>query len=270
MLDELFFKAGFEKKRVNFVFFGFVITFIGFLTSLLLFKGDSLATLLIITILLMPVLMRLFLKEEKIGRARKKLKNIFKNHRSVFETYFFLFLGIFFAFLILQLTTIYNQDFFANAFEFQSNWVMNNQEGFGIIQEDIGGVIVSSFIIDFLILLISFLFSFFYGSGGIFLIVAASSILSTLLIYLLRFFDTFFGFSLFLFVIFLLYVIPEIFVFIMASTAGGILSKAVIAEKITGKHFKNVLKDAVRLFVYAVGLLLIINALKFVLMAIFL
>ena len=148
MLDELFFKAGFEKKRMNFVFFGFVITFIGFLTSLLLFKGDSLATLLIITILLMPVLMRLFLKEERIGRARKKLKNIFKNHRSVFETYFFLFLGIFFAFLILQLTTIYNQDFFANTFEFQSNWVINNQESFGIIQDDIGGVIISSFVIE--------------------------------------------------------------------------------------------------------------------------
>ena len=270
MLDELFFKAGFEKKRMNFVLFGFVITFIGFLTSLLLFKGDSLATLLIITILLMPVLMRLFLKEERIGRSRKKLKNIFKNHKYVFEIYFFLFLGIFFAFLILQLTTIYNQDFFANAFEFQSNWVINNQESFGIIQDDISGVIISSFIVDFLILLVSFLFSFFYGSGGIFLIVAASSILSTLLIYLLRFFETFFGFSMFLLVIFLLYVVPEIFVFIMASTAGGILSKAVISEKITGKHFKNVLKDAVRLFVYAVILLLGINALKFILMISFL
>ena len=102
----------------------------------------------------MPVLMRLFLKEERIGRARKKLKNIFKNHRSVFEIYFFLFLGIFFAFLILQLTTIYNQDFFANAFEFQSNWVIDNQESFGIIQEDIMSVIISSFIVDFLILLV--------------------------------------------------------------------------------------------------------------------
>ena len=71
-------------------------------------------------------------------------------------------------------------------------------------------------------------------------------------------------------VIFLLYVVPEIFVFIMASTAGGILSKAVIAEKITGKHFKNVLKEAIRLFVYAVILLLGINALKFILMISFL
>ena len=84
MLDELFFKAGFEKKRLNFMFFGFVMTFIGFLTSLLLFKGDSLATLLIITILLMPVLMRVFLKEERIGRSRKKLKNIFYFYNLVY------------------------------------------------------------------------------------------------------------------------------------------------------------------------------------------
>ena len=269
MLDELFFKAGFEKKKMNFVFFGFIVTFIGFFTSLILFKADSLATLLIITILLMPVLMRLFLKEEKIVRD-KRLKKIFANHRFVFETYFFLFLGIFFAFLILQLTTIYTQDFFATAFEFQSNWVINNQESFGIVDEGIGGVILSSFITDILILLVSFLFSFFYGSGGIFLIVAASSILSTLLIYILRFFDTFFGFSMFLLIIFLLYVVPVIFVFIMASTAGGILSKAVISEKISGKNFNNVLRDAVRLFVYALILLLIINLFKFVLMLLFL
>ena len=124
MIDELFFKAGLGKQKLNYIFFGFLVTIAGFFTSLILFKADSLATLLVITMLLMPVLMRLFQKEERIVRD-KRLKHILRNHKSVFESYFLLFLGIFFAFLILQLVTIHNQDFFAKAFEFQTNWVVD-------------------------------------------------------------------------------------------------------------------------------------------------
>ncbi|MBC8500813.1 MAG: hypothetical protein ISS25_02045 [Nanoarchaeota archaeon] len=269
MIDELFFKQGLARRKLNFIFFGFIVTIVGFLTSLILFNADSLATLLVITMLLMPVLMRLFRKEEVIVRE-KRLKKIFENHKFVFETYFFLFLGIFFAFLILQLTTIYNQDFFATAFEFQSSWVVKNQESLGVIDDSISGVIVSSLINDLLIMVVSFLLSFFYGSGGIFLIIAAASILSTTLIYLLRFFESFFGFTLFLLATLIIYVLPLIFVFIITSTAGGILSKAVISEKIFGKHFQNVLRDAVRLFIYAIVLLVVINALKLLLALLFL
>ncbi|MAG39123.1 hypothetical protein CMO90_03470 [Candidatus Woesearchaeota archaeon] len=269
MIDELFFKAGLARRKLNFILFGFIVVIVGFFTSLILFKADSLATLLVITMLLMPVLMRLFRKEEVIVR-KKKLKHIFKNHKFVFETYFFLFLGIFFAFLILELTTIYNQEFFSRAFEFQTTWVIDNQESLGIVDTGISGVIISAIINDLILMIISFLLSFFYGSGGIFLIVAVASILSTILIHLLRFFESFFGFTMFLLSTFFIYVLPLIFVFIMTSTAGGILSKAVISEKISGKNFSNVLRDAVRLFIYAIVLLLIINALKFFLALLFL
>ena len=97
------------------------------------------------------------------------------------------------------------------------------------------------------------------------MIVAAASILSTFLSYLMKFFESFVGFGMFLLIIFFLYVVPQVFVFIVASTAGGILSKGVVSENITGKHYENVFFDAVRLFIYAVLLLVLVNVVRIIL-----
>lgn len=57
--------------------------------------------------------------------------------------------------------------------------------------------------------------------------------------------------------IFSLHLIPEVFAFLTAAIAGGVLSRAMIKEKWKSKGFSNVIKDAVVLLLISFGILLL-------------
>ena len=268
MLDEWFFKEGYVRSRGDFVLFGFLVTLIGIISAIAIFgKRSSVAQILIITILLMPLINKLFSQEEKIIRSQG-VKDIFRAHSRVFNTFLLLFVGIFFAYFITQLITIHKPDLFPQAFEYQIDYITKNEQityGFtdqvlsgstSIIKSPVGKLLLT----NLLIVVLGFVFSFFYGAGGIFLLILAASTFSTLIIFTFKSLDIFLPYTIIFSIFFVLFIVP----LILSSIAGGALSRAFISEKIRSKHFETVLKDVYILFFSAVGLVILISIVWFI------
>ena len=91
MVLEQFFKASWlEKKPAISLLLGFSLVFVGLITALIFFKNDiSIALLFLVTLLLVPSLMKLIDLEEKMDR-KFGIKHFFKNHKPIFMIYLFL------------------------------------------------------------------------------------------------------------------------------------------------------------------------------------
>ena len=259
MLDELFFKKKSDRHRGNYITFAFLITIVGFVTSWLLFpKAVSYTFLLVVTILLIPVFRKLInLEEMKIVRKRN-IRHVFKHHADVVEISLFVFLGVFLAVLLIQLVAVNHPDFFNNAFEFQISSIQDVQQETASFTDTLlaGGTITADTFSNVAILLlktiglltIGFVLGAFYGSGGILIIVIAAAQFSTLILYIITSTGEFLGFFLIIALLYLLLLIPLIF----SAIAGGIVSKAVIREKLHTKNFKVVLLDGFLLYITGV------------------
>jgi len=259
LLDELFFKKGFEKHKIDYILFGFVITIIGILTSFIIFGvRSSNAQLLVITLLLVPAVMRLISKEENIIR-KQGLKHIYSNHKDVFEIMIFIFIGVFIAFFFTQLVVMAKGVEFRDAYSFQTGLLDNHEYlsyGFDGESGSFGSTMLSLGVKLLIIVAATFALSFLYGSGGIFVVVAMATIFSTMLVYLIKS-TIFLKFSVIYMVFILLMLIP----IILTSIAGGIISKAFVHEKIRSRSFKEVIREGVFIFVVSLILTAVIAAL---------
>ncbi len=250
-----------KKRHYLCLFFGFAYTFIGYGIGTYIFdSGVSIAMLFLATLLLVPTLVKLVDEEEKIER-KQGLKHFFRNHRDVGETYLFLFIGIFLGYVVLGFAA----PGFNEIFSFQVDF-LEKQEGlnseviqgfyekplqptFSNVQNIIGN--------NLLIVLITFMLSFVYGVGAIFLIVLNSSVFAAFVVYISREIATTLGDVLKILGYFSIHLIPEITGFLFAAIAGGVLSKALMNEKFMSNEFRNVARDALAIMGIAVILIVI-------------
>jgi len=258
MVLEQFFKAQWLERRPTVsMLLGFVFVFIGLVTAWIFFKSDiSIALLFLTTLLLVPSLMKLLNIEEKIER-KYGIKNFFEHHRAILEIYLFLFIGIFAAYLVIGFGAGENlEEISQEQFKFLDQGLTEDQvvdfsltekfsNFFGIFSENL------------LVCLIFFVLSIFYGAGGIFLIVWNASIFSTFLVMTINNLSRGAPHALGVLGIFSLHLVPEVFAFLTAAIAGGVISRAMIREKWKGKGFSNVIKDAVVLLLISFGVLLL-------------
>ncbi|MBW3014833.1 stage II sporulation protein M [Candidatus Woesearchaeota archaeon] len=235
------------SKRHLFAFvLGFMYTFIGALTSYLLFKDFmSTATLFFTTLLTVPTLTSYIKKEERI-ESLAGLKHFFRNHKDIIETYIFLFLGVFIAYIILA-AGAYN----SSLLEYQTSFL----EKRGVNSELVESVPESSFgafmyILDknLLVCVIAFLLSIAYGAGAIFLIIFNASIFATFIVKITQYVTTSITHTAALTGSLMVHTVPELSGFLLAAISGGVISKALVTEKIGSNAFKNVIKDATMLF----------------------
>jgi len=248
------------ERRPFFSFFlGLLFTFIGFIFAAVFFKEMiSVAMLFLVTLLLVPALIKLINIEEK--RERKEgLKNFVKDHRDIFEIYIFSFLGVFVGFLLLSL--YFSDSATGSLFDFQLNLLQNQGLNVELITEFMERPLQPSLIqvanvagSNLLVNIICFLLSFFYGAGAIFLIIVNASVFSSFVSYIIQHLSQKFSMTLSIFGAFLVHMIPEISGFLLAAIAGGVISKAILAEKFGSKGFKNVVKDGTLLLLIACGL----------------
>jgi uncharacterized membrane protein SpoIIM required for sporulation len=257
MLEQL--RVGIIEKRPYVAFLiGIAYAFIAFLTSSIFFpRIVSVATLFFITLLLIPTVIKLLGAEEKRER-RDGIRHFFRDHRDIFEVYIFLFIGIFVgALLIALLTSISN-------FDYQLNFLQNQQ---GLSSELVKartetgvqpsfntflGLIENNLIV----VLISFVLSFFYGAGAMFLIVLNASIFSTFVAFVMKELPTITNKAALL-AIFSVHMVPELLGFLLAAIAGGVVSKAVMQERFMSEGFRNVIKDAFLLFAISAVIIVI-------------
>lgn len=259
VLEQAFKLKWIERKEHSF-FLGFIYTFIGVLSAYLIIPSYAgTMSIAFTSILLIPSLNKLLAEEENVEIREKKmsLRLLFKDHFDIIKVYLFLFFGIFFAYLILA--AVLNIESAERIFEAQLRLtdVVGNAIGTGSPNLDF---FISILLNNILVFIVCFALSLFYGAGSIlFLTINASA------------WGTFFGYTfkqtllsassgkVMVFICFLLPVLPhtvtEALSYIFAAIVGGVVSKAVLREKIFSKKFNHIITDAVILIV--IGLVLV-------------
>ncbi|MEM4336551.1 MAG: stage II sporulation protein M [Candidatus Woesearchaeota archaeon] len=248
----------FEKRPYAAFLLGLTYVFVSFFTSKIFFPSIiSVSMLFIITILLVPTVIKLI----GIAERREKkdgIKHFLRDHKDIFEIYIFLFIGVFSAFVLVAF--LYG----INNFDYQIKF-LQMQEGLTtelINTKTTEGIEISH--LNFFVLLqnnlfvavISFILSFFYGAGAMFLIVLNASIFSTFIAFFINELPNLTNKTL-IFLIFMVHTLPELFGFLLAAIAGGVLSKALIQEKFLSYQFRNVTKDAFLIFFISICVILI-------------
>ncbi len=255
MLEQLLRKRWIEHRQIYAFFLGLVYTIIAYITATIFFKDAySIATMFLITILLVPSLMKLLNIEEKIER-KDGTKHFLKDHAPIFKTYIFLFLGILAGYLVFGFFAT-GTDRFSNLFGYQLNFL----ESQGAMNfEKTAYEPMNKFMVLFtsnvLVALIAFVLSLFYGAGAVFLVVFNASIFSAFILSFMQKIGE--GMQLYAMGIFSLHLVPELLGFLFAAVAGGVISKALLKEKFGTEEFSNVFKDATLILIIAVALILI-------------
>lgn len=256
VLEEILNTIG--KRKAYSFFLGLLYVFISYGTASIFFPNNvSITMLFFITLLLVPSAIKLISKEEEQER-KHGLKHFVKDHTTIIEILLFLFIGIFIGYFILGFTVDFD-----DASSYQKNFL----ESQGITKEKITSFMqddqpklnkfLNIAVSNLSVCLIAFVLSFFYGIGALFLIVLNASIFSTFIITVTQHIGKTTQEILTILGIFSIYAIPEVGGFLLAAIAGGVISKAVIKEKIGSMRFKNVVKDATILLLLSFVVILI-------------
>lgn len=237
-------------KHLPFVFLlSLVYVFVAYAVQELFFPGQSVAAVLLVTILLVPSLHHLIVIEEEI--ERKGSTHFWRRHKTIIKCYSGAFLGLLTGFLILgsfnpeslgfqlsQLELSHLKPEMVAAFS-DAPFVPTINTTLALFSHNLS------------YLLIGFALSIFYGAGAIFLVVFNASFFAAFAIEVInRWGSGLVGVS-------LLHLLPETFGFILTAIAGATLSRGIIHEKVTGKAFRNVLQNAIKLIGFALLFILL-------------
>ncbi len=253
MVLEQFLDRKIVVRHAPFVFvLSAIYVFVAYAVQQLYFPDQSLATVLLLTILLVPSLHHLIVVEEKM--ESKGVSHFWKRHRITIRCFIGAFLGMLAGFLILGAV---NPD--------SLGYQIAQLEQEHLKPDVISKFTTTAYIPDVTTvmavfshnvwyLLIGFVLSIFYGAGAVFLLTYNASFFAAFIIGL---FNRWAG-AMQMTSIALLHMLPESTGYILTAMAGASLSRAIIHEKLTGNAFKNVLKNDIKLLL--LGLLLVLIA----------
>ncbi len=256
MVLEQLFKAHWIKRRPLFMFvLAFSYTLIGIGSALIIFgKNPSLMSVAFISILLIPSLNTLLKYEENEPMRKKKFSifGLFKDHKDILAIYLFLFLGIFFAYLLYA--------FFLSATA--TKHIFSSQLDVAGIAggATFNGEFLSILINNIIVLIACFLLSLVYGAGSILFLTWNASAWGAIFGFLVKESAASQN-PLIAFGIVILPVLPHLITeaasYLSAAIVGGVVSKAVLREKLFSKKFNYILTDGLLLLIFAFLLVLI-------------
>ena len=252
MLENILRPDWLEKKpRYAFVI-GLIYSIIGIIAALIVFpKSSGIASIAFLSLLLVPSLAGILSIEEIQDRNSKKfsLKKIFVDHSDVLEVYFMLFLGIFLAYALFSLR--FPELLVQGVFDSQVHAVGINAGN------ATGGInFYTIFTNNLKIILIFFILSLIFGAGSILFLAWNASVWGIVFGYM----ATHYTDALQTFLLTFLKVMPHMFLevgaYFFAIIAGGIMSQAVLREKLGSGKFEYAMKDG---FVFmTVGMILLV------------
>lgn len=257
VFEQIFSLKWIERKEHAFVL-GFLYTLIGFLSAWLIFPASfGLMSVAFTSILLIPSLAMLLKMEENVEIRENKfsIKLLFKDHKDIFKVYIFMFLGIFFAYSIITLLIpgVSLQKLF-----------LPQLNAAGIVGFATSSEFIIRLLINNLIVFVAcFVLSLVYGAGSILFLTWNASVWGVVFAYSVKqavgivggnpIIEFFFGI-----LPFLPHMITEATAYISAAIVGGVVSKAVLREKVFSKKFHHIITDA--LILLGVGLVLVLIA----------
>ncbi len=250
-----------EKHPLYVLFLGIVYGTIGILFDLWLFHGKIPSLYIFMTIFAaIPLMHKLIILEEKKDRFASKEKTLLQEHKKALICFIALFLGILASFTFWYI--ILPQSEVSTIFAPQINEIPVLQESIVSGRAVSPGSFTAIFLNNAKVLLISVVFSFFFGAGAIFILTWNAALISVALGSFLK--EALTGGTGPVFVIgtlsygffgYMSHSIFEISSYLIAGLAGGIISVAVIKHDIFTKSFKRIVADALWLVLLALILL---------------
>ncbi|MFT4310365.1 MAG: stage II sporulation protein M [Candidatus Woesearchaeota archaeon] len=279
VLEQLFHLHWIEKHENAFLL-GLIFTFVGYLSAKLIFGASiDLMSIAFVSLLLLPSLNKLLSMEELAEIREKKFSfiQLCKDHKDLLKVYTFLFLGIFMGFAFIGLFTPQDAMFreFSTQFTtagiqpgYQYNPDINKWETFALqdfdptkerFQQSFKRIVGNNLIVFIACILLSIA----YGAGAILFLTWNASVWGIVFVYFVKVASVSVGQNPFiyfwvLFIPFLPHMILEGISYILAAIAGGVVSKALIKEKLFTPQFNHVITDA--LIIMIIGLLVVILA----------
>lgn len=255
MLENIFKPDWLEKKPRYAFIIGLVYSIIGIIAALIIFpKSQGIASIAFLSLLLVPSLNRILAIEEIQDVHEKKffIKKIFQDHADVLEIYFMLFLGIFLAYALFSLK-------FPNLLV---NGIFDNQlRVIGVVSGNASNPagFLTLFSNNFKVLIIFLLLSVIIGAGSVLFLAWNASVWGAVFGYLATMQQNAFNALTGILVKVMPHMLAEAGAYFFAIVAGGIMSQAVLREKIGSDKFNYVLKDGSIFFCVSI-LLLILGA----------
>ena len=244
VLEQLFKTQWLERRPWHAFLLGAIYSIIGIISARLIFGSNpGMMTVAFTSMLLIPSLNKLLQDEENVEIREKKLslKLLFKDHYDIFEIYIYLFLGIFtvFAFVTLMLPAASAVHLFGPQLKI-----------IGIVGDAINSSTVMSILTNnLLVLVVCLVLSLVYGAGSILFITWNATVWGVVFAYMIK--ETalansrnpllYFFLS---FLPFLPHMLTEAVSYFSAAIVGGVVSKAVLREKVGSKKFNHIMTDA--------------------------
>ena len=258
MVFEQLFRVRWLESKAHSFFIGFLYTLVGLVSAYLIFpKSMGLMSIAFTSVLIIPSLAKLLSLEENVEIREKKLHflQLFRDHKDIFKVYLFLFLGIFLAYALVAL--VFPQASIMRVFEPQLQAA--GLAGYAMEGGFLRGIILN----NLLVFIACFILSLVYGAGSVLFLSWNASVWGVVFALFARqafaldrtnlvgeFFD--------LLLPVLPHMITEAVAYISAAVVGGVVSVAVLRERLHSKKFYHVLTDAA--IFLCMGLVLVLVA----------
>lgn len=259
MLEKLYSLYTIEEKPYLAFIMGFAYSIIGVGLAFLFFRSDpALVTVAFISLLLYPTIRKVLRRESNLIEVEDSTRDLLhvRMHRKIILLYLLIFLGVLigFSFFSLALPSLATNSLF--------------EKQIGIIYGDVSGSAIGFnsdlfqdlFFHNLNVLLLAFFTALLIGDGAIFLLVwnasvwgiifgnlaktaALTSALNPVVIFFLVLF------------IVLPHLIFEAISYILAGTAGGVISRTFIRMGVGSKKFKSLIISSIVILIVAIGVL---------------
>ncbi|MBW2997947.1 stage II sporulation protein M [Candidatus Woesearchaeota archaeon] len=269
-----------EKRPWELFFLGFIYVTLSILLSILIFEDENISVLIVTFVVMSSsILIYNTLKYEKDKDILNINElNLLKRHAPLLLFFVFLFSGFVFGYFVWYILIDTFPDIFgttvSNVFNLQIKTISSINPS--LVSESFrssisGNAFLSStfwniFINNFGVLFLSFIFSFIYGLGAIFILTWNASVLGVAVRLFFKnyifnmlinstsisFFNYLSAFSL-AFFRFLVHGLPEMLSYFIAGVSGGIISIAIINKNVDS--FDIILKDSFILLLISLALL---------------
>jgi hypothetical protein len=258
MVFEQLFKVKWIERKEHAFFLGFVYSIIGLVSARFIFpSGFGLMSIAFTSILLIPSLAMLLKMEENVEIREKKLslKLLFKDHKDIFKVYTFMFLGVFLAYSLIAL--LFPQLTIQKLFEAQLRAA--GVRGFATFSGTLFSIVLNNLIV----FVVCFILSLMYGAGAVLFLVWNASVWGVVFVYFIKEASAVIGMNPFVefgssILPFLPHMVTEAAAYVGAAITGGVVSKAVLREKLFSREFHHIITDA--LIFLALGIILVLIA----------
>lgn len=271
MLESIFKPLKAEKKPWELFFYGLLIASFSLFLSYWVFKeGADLVMLFFIVFACVPLMYHSIRLEEKKTVEYEEQETLLKEHSRLIAFFTFLFLGILTAFVIWYV--FLPTPISSVVFDQQTSTLTHINSK--VLGDSIGSSQFVKFITNnFKVLTFCIMFSFFFGTGAIFILVWNASVIAVAIGVLIKTnlakYALAAGFTKiaaylhsfsFAYGRYLLHGLPEMIAYMVAGLAGGIISAAVINKDFRTRRFEKIMLDVSHLLLLAI-LILVIAAL---------